>query len=130
MATEKELKTQNVVSLTAIYFGVLLLVVAVEWGMKEAFAVTVKLASQATLTAAITAFGAVLSNYLPNSLKHALVFFRFRNALPAHRCRRICSADPRLSKHLLQVRWARTVRTRHAGVRAERILVQRDLLSF
>ena len=105
MAVEKELKTQNVVPLTAMYFGTLLLVVAVEWGAKEALAVTVQLASQATLAAAITALSAILSNYLPNSLKHALVFFRFRNALPAHRCRKICSADPRLSEHLLQVKW-------------------------
>ena len=102
---EQELKRQNVPSLTGIYVGTFLLVSLVQWGVEDAFALTSELTKQASLIAALTAFGAVLSNVLPNSAKHSLVFFRFRNALAGHRCKQICTNDPRLSVAYLEDRW-------------------------
>ena len=102
---KKDLKAQNVVSLTAIYVGTFFLVALVHWSVEEVFTFTTQLAKQAYVMAAITSFGAVLSNFLPNFLKHILVFFRFRNVLPGHRCKMICEKDPRLSIEHLENRW-------------------------
>ena len=102
---EKDLKAQNVASLIAIYFGAFLLICLVEWGMKDAFALTAQLAERAFVMAIITAFGAVLSNVFPNSVKHSLVFLRFNNVLPGHRCIRICKKDARFSLEDLKKRW-------------------------
>ena len=55
--------------------------------------------------ATITVFGGLLSNILPNSVKHTLIFFRLYNALPGHRCQKICTKDPRLSLKHLQKKW-------------------------
>ena len=105
MAVEKDLKTQNIASLTAIYGGTFFLVALVHWGAEEVFAITTRLAKQACVMAAITSFGAVLSNFLPNSVKHILVFFRFCNVLAGHRCKTLCKKDPRLSVEHLEKRW-------------------------
>ena len=105
MSVEKDLKSENTVSLTAIYIGTLTLVVLVQWGVLEAFAVTERLLKQAFVAAVITSFGALLSHILPNSVKHALVFLRIRNVLPGHRCKTLCANDPRLSTVLLQEKW-------------------------
>ena len=102
---EKDLKAQNRPSLTAIYVGTFFLVALTHWSVEEAFAFTSRLAKQAGVMAIITAFGAVLSNSLSNSAKHILVFFRFRNALPGHRCKALCKKDPRLSMKRLENRW-------------------------
>lgn len=102
---EKDLKAQNLVSLTAIYVGTFFLVALVHWSVEEVFTFTNQLAKQAYVMAAITSFGCVLSNFLPNSLKHILIFFRFRNVLPGHRCKMICEKDPRLSIEHLENRW-------------------------
>ena len=102
---EKDLKAQNIASLTAIYLGTFLLAAFIEWGMKATFVLTAQLAEKAFVMAAITSFGAVLSNFLPNSVKHPLVFLRFRNVLPGHRCKRICKKDPRFSVEDLKKRW-------------------------
>ena len=59
------------------------------------------------VVAAITGFGGVLSNFLPNHLKHSLVYFRFRNVLSGHRCRHICIKDPRLLTSDLERKWPR-----------------------
>ena len=102
---EKDLKAQNVASMTAIYVGTFLLLGLVEWGTKVTFALTAQLAERAFVMATITSFGAVLSNFLPNSVKHPLVFLRFHNVLPGHRCKRICKKDPRFSMEDLEKRW-------------------------
>ena len=105
MSVEKDLKAQNFTSLAAIYVGTFVLVAVVQWGVEDVFALTAQLAKQASVMAAITSFGAALSNFLPNSLKHTLVFLRFRNVLPGHRCEQICKKDPRLSVEYLEDRW-------------------------
>ena len=46
-----------------------------------------------------------MSNFLPNSAKHILVFFRFHNVLPGHRCKRICEKDSRLCVEHLEKKW-------------------------
>ena len=102
---EKDLKTQNTVPLTSIYIVTLFLLALVQWGIDEAFAFTELLEKQAYITAVISIFGAVLSNILPNSVKHILVFFRFRNVLPGHRCKAICDKDTRLSMEYLKYKW-------------------------
>ena len=102
---EKDLKAQNVRALTAIYGGTLFLVAAIHWSVEDVFAVSLQLGQQVFVVATLTAFGAVLSNFLPNWLKHPLVYFRFRNALSGHRCRRICTKDPRLLLADLQREW-------------------------
>ena len=102
---EKDLKTQNRASLTAIYVGTFFLVALAHWSVEEAFVFTTRLAKQAGVIAIITGFGAVLSDSLSNSAKHILVFFRFRNALPGHRCKTLCKKDPRLSMERLEKRW-------------------------
>ena len=102
---EKDLKAQNVLSLTAIYSGTLFLVAVVHWSVEEVFAISLQLGQQVLVVAAMTSFGAVLSNFLPNELKHPLVYFRFKNVLSGHRCRRICMKDPRLLSADLERKW-------------------------
>ena len=105
MAKEKELKAQNVVSLTAIYLGALMLMGLVEWGTEGLSAFTSELKEQLGSAVAISAFGAALSHFLPNKIKDFLLFFRFRDTLPGHRCRHLCAGDPRLSGQSLRERW-------------------------
>ena len=100
-----DLKTQNAVPLTAIYIVTLFLLVLVQWGIDEAFVFSELLLQQTYITAVITVLGAVLSNILPNTVKHILVFYRFRNVLPGHRCKEICGKDPRLSMENLKYKW-------------------------
>ena len=102
---EKDLKAQNVASMAAIYVGTFLLLGLVEWGTSVTFARTAQLAEKEFVMATITSFGAVLSNFLPNSVKHPLVFLRFHHVLPGHRCKRICKKDPRFSMEDLENRW-------------------------
>ena len=105
MAVEKDLKAQNRASLTAIYVSTFFLLALAHWSVEEAFAFTSRLAKHAGVMAIITGFGAVLSDSLSNSAKHILVFFRFHNVLPGHRCRTLCEKDPRLSIERLEKRW-------------------------
>ena len=102
---KKDLKAQNVLSLTAIYGGALFLVAIVHWSVEEVFSISLQVRQQGLVAAAMTSFGAVLSNFLPNGLKHPLVYFRFRNVLSGHRCRRICTSDPRLFPADLEQKW-------------------------
>lgn len=102
---EKDLKAQNAWPLAAMYVCTLLLVAVVHWGVDEVFEFSLKLGEQVLVVAAITAFGGVLSNFLPNHLKHPLVYWRFRNVLSGHRCRRICEKDPRLLSGDLERKW-------------------------
>ncbi|MCZ0941186.1 MAG: hypothetical protein OXJ55_21285 [Caldilineaceae bacterium] len=102
---EKELKAQNAWPLTAMYVCTLLLVAVVHWGVDEVFEFSLKLGEQVLVVAAITAFGGVLSNLLPNRLKHPLVYWRVRNVMSGHRCRRICGKDPRLLSDDLERKW-------------------------
>ena len=104
---EKDLKAQNGWPLTAMYVGTLLLVAAVHWGLEEVFRFSLQLGEQVLVVAAITAFGGVLSHFLPNGIKHPLVYWRFRNVLSGHRCRSICEKDPRLLSYDLKGRWPR-----------------------
>ena len=102
---EKDLKAQNGWPLAVMYVCALLLVAVVHWGVDEVFEFSLKLGEQVLIVAAITAFGGVLSNFLPNNLKHPLVYWRFRNVLSGHRCRRICEKDPRLLSGDLERKW-------------------------
>ena len=102
---EKDLKAQNGWTLTAMYVGTLLLVAIVHWGLGEVFKFSLQLGEQVLVVAAITAFGGVLSNFLPNGIKHSLVYWRFKNVLSGHRCRSICEKDPRLLSGHLKRRW-------------------------
>ena len=102
---EKDLKTQNIRSLTAIYVGAIFLVSAVHWGVEEAFEFSIGLGEHVLIAAVITAFGGVLSNSLPNSVKHTLVYWRYRNVLSGHRCRTICTKDPRMHLDDLKHQW-------------------------
>ena len=90
-----------------MYVGTLLVVAVVHWGVEEVFALSLQLGEQVLVVAAITAFGGVLSNFLPNDLKHPVVYWRFRNVLSGHRCRSICEKDPRLLSGELKRRWPR-----------------------
>lgn len=47
----------------------------------------------------------VLTDALPPNLKHRLVFMRWRNPLPGHRCNALCAADPRIEPDQLTSRW-------------------------
>ena len=77
----------------------------VHWSAEEVFEITSKLAEQATVMAIITCFGAIFSDFLPNHLKHTLVYFRLHNVLSGHRCRKLCEKDPRLDMNELRRRW-------------------------
>ena len=107
---EKDLKAQNTWPLTAMYVGAILVVAAVHWGVEEVFELSLQLGEQVLVVAALTAFGGVLSNFLPNNVKHPLVYWRIRNVLSGHRCQRICEKDPRLSSDDLKRRWPRLFR--------------------
>ena len=102
---KKDLKTQNLVSLTAIYVGTFFLLTLFYSSAQEVLDVSVRLVQKATLVGAVTSFGAVLSNLLPNSIKHPLVYFRLRNVLSGHRCKRICTKDPRVTVSHLENKW-------------------------
>ena len=102
---EKDLKTQNLLPLGAIYVGSFLAMVLVQWGTQEVFKFSGPIGQQTIMVALVTVIGALLSNLMPNSLKHPLVYFRFRNVLSGHRCKRICKRDPRLAEDELAKRW-------------------------
>ena len=89
----------------AIYIGAFVLLSLVQWGTEEVLQFSGQLASQAMAAAAIMVVSAILSDLLPNSAKHSLVYFRLRNALSGHRCKRVCEKDSRLSMERLQKRW-------------------------
>ena len=103
--SEKELKSQNVLPLTAIYAGAILLVSFCHWGIEEVFAISRQIGKQAILVAALTSFGGVLSHCLPNYVKHPLVYLRIRNALSGHRCKSICLRDSRFVREDLERQW-------------------------
>ena len=107
----KDLKAQNLPALTAIYVGTLLLMAFVHWSVGEVFSVSLRLGQQVLVVTVITSFGAALSNFLPNRLKHPLVYFRCRDALSGHRCRHICLKDPRLLSTDLEEKWPRLFQT-------------------
>lgn len=102
---EKDLKTQNILPLSAIYIGTCFLLALVQWGEEDVFEYSTRLAQQAITATIVMGFSAVLSNLLPNSVKHPLVYFRFQNVLSGHRCKRICKRDPRLPENHLERRW-------------------------
>lgn len=102
---EKDLKSQNFVPLTAIYAGAFVLLASVHWGAEKAFELSNQLLQNGLVGMVITAFGGVLSNFLPNAAKHSLVYFRFRHALPGHRCKLVCKKDPRISFERLEQLW-------------------------
>ena len=102
---EKDLKAQNTVALGVIYAGTFVLVALIHLSAEEVFEVTSKLTEQAIVMAIITVFGAVLSNFLPNNVKHSLVYFRLCNVLSGHRCKKLCERDPRFDKNHLQNQW-------------------------
>ena len=101
---EKSLKSENAVSLIAIYAGTFITLAAVQWGAQEAVALGAWLA-KAGVAAAMTSFAGVVSNLLSNTAKHVIVFLRLRHVLPGHRCKMICKDDPRLRMHDLEQRW-------------------------
>ncbi len=102
---EKDLKKENTAPLGMIYVGAFVLVALVHWSVDEVFEFTSKLAEQAIVMAIIVSFGAILANFLPNYVKHPLVYFRFQNALSGHRCRKLCEKDARLDMSDLRERW-------------------------
>lgn len=102
---EKDLKSQNLVPMTAIYAGAFVLLASVHWGAEKAFELSNQLLQNGLVGMVITAFGGVLSNFLPNAAKHALVYFRFRHSLPGHRCKLVCKKDPRISFERLEQQW-------------------------
>ena len=102
---EKDLKAQNRAALGVIYVGTFVLVALIHWSVEEVFEVTSRLADQAIVMAIITGFGAILSNFFPNNVKHSLVYFRLCNVLSGHRCKKLCEKDPRLDKNDLRNRW-------------------------
>ena len=103
--SERDLKTQNIYWLAAIYATTLGLVSLVHWTVEEVFTISVRLGQQALVVAAITGFAGMLSNFLPNSVKHGLVYFRVTRVLPGHRCKRLCTRDPRLTVTVLERMW-------------------------
>lgn len=102
---EKELKSQNKLPLTFVYFGTFLLVATVQWGVEEVFEFSQQFGEQMLIVGVFTTFVGVLSNALPNTAKHTLVYWRFRNVLSGHRCRKICTKDSRMQLNTLQERW-------------------------
>ena len=101
----EELKSKNIIALTAIYGGVFVLLASVHWGAEKAFEISNQLLQNGLVGMVITAFAGTLSNFLPNTAKYALVYFRFRHALPGHRWKIICKNDPRISFERLEQRW-------------------------
>ncbi len=102
---EKDLKTQNLPSLTALYLGMLILVALVHWSIEHMFAVSLELGQQFIVVTAIASFGQVLSLFMPYSVKHVLVYFRISNVLSGHRSRRIFIRAPRLRSIDLERMW-------------------------
>ena len=102
---EKDLKAQNSMSLTAMYVGTFLLLGLVHWGVEDVFAISRILAEQVLIIGVITVFGGLLSNILPNNIKHMLVYWRLKNVLSGHRCRKLCTKDPRLNSNDLEKKW-------------------------
>ncbi len=102
---DRDLKAQNLRDLTAIYGGTLFLIVVVQWSVEEAFKFSLQLGQQALSGAAIASFGGVLSNFLPNRIKHILIYHRLRNVISGYRCRSICLNDPRLLSADLEKKW-------------------------
>ena len=65
---EKDLKTQNLVSLGAIYVGLFLAVVSLQWGTQEVLKFSGPIGQQTVMVAVVTVIGALLSHLMPNSI--------------------------------------------------------------
>lgn len=100
----QNLKDKNKFSLAALMGAPLLIILVLQVGLadsKEA----IDYVAAAGLAAIVTAVLVMLSDVLPQSLKHKLVFLRLWNELPGHRCDILCFADPRLAVDELKDKW-------------------------
>lgn len=101
----KDLKSQNVLQLQSIYISMFFFICLIHWGLEYSFELTNNFVGSAVVMAMLTAIVSILSNILPNEWKYSLVFFRLRNSLPGHRCKKLCELDPRISMDHFQKRW-------------------------
>ena len=102
---EKDIKSQNKSHLRNIYIFVFFVISLIQFGLQDSFKVTIEFISTALVLAMIETFSVIISNILPNKWKYFIVFFRFRNSLPGHRCKKLCESDPRLPMNDLKKRW-------------------------
>lgn len=102
---ERDLKVQNTLSLTGMYVSTIFLIGFVHRGVDAALTVSSYLNEQVLIVGAITVFGGLWWNSLPNNFKYPLVYWRYRNVLSGHRCRRICNTDPRSQSGDLELKW-------------------------
>jgi hypothetical protein len=65
----------------------------------------VELAIAGSGSLVVSAVLVMIANLLPQSIKHKLVFTRFKNELPGGRVDRLCKNDPRLEYGLVENRW-------------------------
>ncbi len=101
---EKNLKDSNKANLAGILVGTIVVIALIQVGLKEvndAYSALKDLG----LVAGLTIITNILTSLLPADFKHKLVFLRLSNALPGHRSKSLCLADPRLDDDALSEKW-------------------------
>ncbi len=101
-----ELKTENQKQIYWILAFPLILCAAIQAGVTSISDEWLKLAAIEGASGALL-YGAalVLTNLLPQSLKHKLVFTRLKDEMPAGRIHRLISKDPRIDFDAASTRW-------------------------
>lgn len=101
----KNLKDKNKLLLAMLMGAPLLLILILQIGLDNAKATVDYFVAAAGLIAVSSAVLVMLSDIIPQSLKHKLVFLRLWNELPGHRCDKLCFSDPRLAEDELKATW-------------------------
>lgn len=101
----QNLKDKNKLSLVGLMGAPLLLSLVLQVGIDDAKGTIEYFAAAAGLSALVGVVLMMFSDVLPQTFKHKLVFLRFRNELPGHRCDKLCFAEPRLEADKLKTSW-------------------------
>lgn len=101
----KNLKDKNKLMLATLMGAPLLLILVLQIGLDNTKATIDYFIAAAGLIAISSAVLVMMSDAIPQTLKHKLVFLRLWNELPGHRCDKLCFADPRLERAELESTW-------------------------
>ena len=98
------LKDKNKLSLAGLMGAPLLIILVLQVGL-EGTKTALDFLVAAGLATVASGVLVMLSDSLPQSIKHKLVFLRLRHELPGHRCDKLCFSDSRLEKDELLNNW-------------------------
>ena len=101
---ENDLKKENTRNIFLLVAASLVLSAFFQLGSKSITS-WIELAVAGSGSLVLSAVLLMLTNIIPQSIKHKLVFTRFDNELPASRVNQLCMKDSRIEYDLVQKRW-------------------------